>query len=382
MSLGLGLSLMLATPSPATSPTQYVWNIPKTVPEPIVPANNPMTPEKVELGRYLFYDKRLSVTGKFACASCHEQKFAFTDNRAVAIGATGERHPRNSMSLTNVAYNSVLTWANPVMTQLEAQALVPLFGEHPIEMGLGGRDEAVLATLRQDVNYQTRFATVFGTSRSTSPDKVINWQTITQAIAAFERNLTSFDSPFDRFRYGKDKTAISDSAKRGEKLFLSEDLECFHCHGGFNFSDSTLHRRSRLTEIAFHNTGLYNLDEKGSYPPNNIGIAEITHQPQDMGKFKAPTLRNIELTAPYMHDGSIATLEGVIDHYRMGGRVIHSGEYAGVGSTNPLKSQFVSGFEMTDSQQQDLIAFLKSLTDRSFIENPKLGDPWVQESGE
>ena len=198
---------------------------------------------------------------------------------------------------------------------------------------------------------------------------------LTKALASFERNLIAFNSPYDRYRFGGDKRAISESAKRGERLFHSESLECFHCHGGFNFSDSVKHERLAFTEIAFHNTGLYNIGGKGYYPPNNTGVYEITQQPSDMGRFKAPTLRNIALTAPYMHDGSIATLEEVIEHYRVGGRTLHSGEYAGIGSQNPLKSHFISGFEISETEKQDLLAFLHSLTDESFIQNPALSDP-------
>ena len=127
--------------------------------------------------------------------------------------------------------------------------------------------------------------------------------------------------------------------------------------------------------MAFHNTGLYNLDANGAYPPNNIGVKEITSNPSDMGHFRAPTLRNIALTAPYMHDGSIASLSEVIDHYAAGGRTVSEGPYAGVGSENPLKSSFVQGFSLAAGEKEDLIAFLESLTDETFIHNPALSDP-------
>lgn len=365
--LAIGLSQGLAA---SRSAPAYSWNLPAGLPKPVVPADNPMTVAKVELGRHLFYEKRLSVTGTYACASCHEQKRAFTDGQVVGIGATGEKHPRNSMSLTNVAYNSVLTWSNPLMTKLETQALVPLFGEHPIELGMAGREDQILVLLRQDSTYRTLFSAAFGANKS-----AINLSNLLKALASFERSLISLNSPYDRYRFGGDRTAISAAAKRGEALFNSERLECFHCHGGLNFSDSMQHERSAFTEIAFHNTGLYNVDARGGYPPNNTGVYEITQNPTDMGRFKAPTLRNIALTAPYMHDGSIATLEAVIDHYRVGGRTLHSGEYAGVGKENPFKSHFVSGFEITQAEKQDLLAFLHSLTDSSFTSNPAFSAP-------
>ncbi|MEO0541940.1 MAG: di-heme enzyme, partial [Cyanobacteria bacterium P01_A01_bin.105] len=165
----------------------------------------------------------------------------------------------------------------------------------------------------------------------------------------------------------------------GEVLFNSERLECFHCHGGLNFSDSTHHERSGFTEIAFHNTGLYNIDGSGAYPPNNTGVQEITHNASDMGKFKAPTLRNIALTAPYMHDGSIATLSEAIAHYAAGGRTIADGPNAGIGSQNPLKSSFIQGFSLTATEKDDLLAFLQSLTDTTFTTNPRLSSPYVSD---
>jgi cytochrome c peroxidase len=354
----VAIAIALSLSQAIASPTDFHWNIPTKVPPPIAPANNPMTPAKIDLGRHLFYEKRLSSTGEMSCATCHNQKHAFTDGRSTALGTTGEAHPRNAMGLTNVAYNATLTWANPKMSQLEAQALMPMFGKHPVEMGLTEGAPEVLAYLRQDPDYLRRFEAAFG-------NREISWQTITKAIAAFERNLTSFDSPYDRYRYGHDKTAISAAAKRGEDVFLSAKLQCFRCHSGFNFSDDTKHQRSRPNPPPFHNTGLYNLDNKGAYPEKNTGLYEITHQPDDMGRFKTPTLRNIALTAPYMHDGSVATLEDAIDHYRLGGRAGQS----------PLKSPFVSGFRLSDREKTDLLAFLNSLTDETFINNPNLSDP-------
>ncbi|MGQ9838450.1 MAG: MbnH family di-heme enzyme [Cyanobacteriota bacterium] len=329
-----------------------------------------MNPAKVQLGRYLFYDRRLSVTGSMSCASCHRQEFAFADNKASAVGATGEVHPRNSMSLTNVGYASVLTWSNPLLRRLEQQSLIPLFGEHPVEMGMVGREKEILQLLKTDPVYQSLFPQAF--AETVEPTLAH----LTQALAAFQRTLISFDSPYDRYRFGGDPKAISAAARRGEQLFNSEKLKCFRCHAGINFSDSTRHEQLQFVEVRFHNTGLYNLDAQGSYPFPNTGIYEITGNLADMGRFKAPTLRNIALTAPYMHDGSIATLEEVIAHYAAGGRTIHEGPLAGVGRYNPWKSEFVTGFEITPQEQAELLAFLHSLTDLSFVTNPDLADPW------
>ncbi len=349
---------------------EFDWGIPYNLPAPLVPADNPMNAAKVQMGRHLFYDPRLSVTGSLSCAGCHHQALAFAEDKAVSVGATGQSHPRNSMSLTNVGYTSVITWSNPLLRSLEQQSLIPLFGEHPVEMGMVGREGEILELLKTDPVYQSLFPQAF------AEDLEPTLAHLTQALAAFQRSLISFDSPYDRYRFGGDPDAISASARRGEQLFNSERLECFHCHGGINFSDSLQHERLRFTEVAFHNTGLYNLDGQGSYPFPNTGIHEITGDPADMGRFKAPTLRNIALTAPYMHDGSVATLADVIAHYAAGGRTIHEGSLAGVGSQNPWKSQFVVGFEITAQEQADLLAFLASLTDSTFVTNPDLADPW------
>ena len=368
--LSVGLSKAMAMDDNLAVATPYDWNLPEWTPKPIVPADNPMTAEKVELGRHLFYEPRLSITGQYSCASCHKQSLAFTDGKPVAIGSTDEKHSRNSMTLANMAYNSVLTWANPLMTNLESQALIPMFGEHPVEMGMVGKERDLIDWMRQDARYQQMFRSAF-----TEDKKPVNVKNMTKALASFERSLVSFKSPYDRYRYMGEQDAISAAAKRGEKLFNSERTECFHCHGGINFSDSVKHENLAFTEVAFHNTGLYNIDGKGGYPVPNTGINEITQEPSDMGRFKVPTLRNIALTAPYMHDGSVATLRDAIAHYQAGGRTISGGEFAGIGSQNPYKSGFIKGFEITESEINDLIAFLQSLTDEEFTTNPKYSNP-------
>jgi cytochrome c peroxidase len=237
-------------------------------------------------------------------------------------------------------------------------------------MGMVGREKQILAMLQNDSKYRQMFTAAFGDTQD-----AISLNNLTKALAAFERTLISVNSPYDSYRFSGDSNAISVAAKRGEKLFNSENLECFHCHGGINFSDSVMHDRLAFVEIAFHNTGLYNIDGQGAYPADNTGVYEITHKPSDMGRFKAPTLRNIALTAPYMHDGSIATLEEAIAHYKAGGRTIPTGKFAGVGSTNPFKSNFISGFTLSEAETQDLLAFLRSLTDETFINNPAFSDP-------
>ncbi len=339
--------------------------VPEGFPDAPVPADNPVTAAKLELGRYLFYDERLSVNETQACASCHLQELAFTDGLTVAEGSTGQLHARNANGLTNVAYNANLTWANPTMTLLEVQALVPLFGDAPVE--LGAADE-VLDRLAGDGEMVDRFDAAY-------PDEGITWDTVTGALATFQRSMISGNSRFDQFAYGNDADALSAAELRGMELFYSESLECHHCHGGFNFTEATTHADSVFDAELFHNTGLYNVDGEGSYPADNTGVFEITGAAEDMGRFRPPTLRNVELTGPYMHDGSIETLEEVLDHYERGGRLIEDGPNAGDGAESPLKSGLVAGFQITDAERSDLIAFLLTLTDEAFVTNPALSDP-------
>jgi cytochrome c peroxidase len=346
------------------------WGLPPGFPAPRVPEDNPMGVSKVDLGRHLFHDQRLSGNGTMACASCHIQARAFTKDRATSVGSTGQTHPRNAMSLTNAAYNTTQTWANPLLTSLEAQALIPMFGTDPVELGLADQESALLARLSADPDYPDRFTRAFG-------DPAITVSRIVQAIAAFQRALISVDSPYDRFFYRGDVSALSESALRGMDLFFSERLECFHCHGGFNFNASSIHATSGFAEAPFFNNGLYNLDGAGAYPAGNRGLYEITLKPEDMGRFKPPTLRNIARTAPYMHDGSLPTLEAVIDHYAAGGRLISEGPLAGDGRANPHKSPFVRGFALTPDERADLLAFLHALTDETFLTDPRFSDPFA-----
>lgn len=361
-----GLALFLAG-RPAT---EYRWNLPASMPPPAVPADNPMSAVKVELGRWLFYDRRLSINGTMSCANCHLQELAFTDARAQALGATGELHPRGSMSLVNAAYGSRLTWANYLLDRLEVQALTPMFGEAPVEMGMAGKDQVIIDLLRTDDRYRELVREAF--PDDADPYSVLN---TVRAIASFVRSIVSFDSAYDHYLQG-DESAMSAAQVRGMNLFFSEKTECFHCHGGFNFTDSSTHASSRIESVGFHNNGLYNIDGQGAYPPGNTGLHELTGEPRDMGRFKAPTLRNIAVTAPYMHDGSIRTLGEVLDHYQQGGRKIAAGPFAGDGSRNPYKSVFVRAFDLTETDREDLLAFLGALTDESVRSNPDFSNPY------
>jgi len=363
----------------AATPEAWVWDIPDTVPEPRVPEDNPMTAEKVELGRFLFYDKRLSANETQSCGSCHLQELAFTDGLPQAEGSTGQIHPRGSMSIANSAYAASLTWANESLVLLERQALVPIFGENPVELGMANMENELLRRMREDARYPEMFAAAF-------PDEQepISLDGITKAIAAFQRQVTSFNSPVDRWQQG-DRTALSESAQRGLALFfggtseagVDDAFECFHCHGGFLFSQSSDDAGQVFDQKFFMNNGLYNLDADGSYPPGNEGLFEMTGDPNDKGRFKPPSLRNVAVTSPYMHDGSIETLEEVLDHYARGGRLIESGPNAGDGKDNPNKSAFLNGFVMSEREKQDIVAFLHALTDENLLTNPAYSDPFA-----
>ena len=364
-------ALMVARIAQAQEPA-FQWNIPAPFPKPPVPSDNPMSTVKVELGRRLFYDKRMSVNGKESCASCHRQEFAFTDGKARAEGATGEMHPRGSMSLANVAYNPALTWADPSVHELEDQALIPMFGTDPIELGMTGQEEKFLGAVRRDTAYQRLFPRAF------PGDAPVTMANVVRAIAAFERTIISMGSPYDRYRYGGEANAISESAKRGETFFFSGQRgSCFQCHSGWNFNGDLRYEGRPDAKAAFFNTGLYNVAGPYSYPAPNTGLHHATNKPEDVGKFRVPTLRNVAVTAPYMHDGSAKTLSDVIDHYAAGGRTISSGPYAGVGHDNPNKAPNVHGFTISADEKRDLIAFLESLTDSAFLTNPALSDPFI-----
>ena len=322
-----------------------------------------MTVEKVTLGRSLFYDPRLSGPGTFSCATCHRPELAFTDGRGQALGVTGMRHPRGAMSLANVAYSATLAWADVTLTALEDQALVPIMNETPVEMGVRGREAEVLARFTAATKDRERFAAAF----PNDPNPV-RFTRMAQALAAFERTLISGDSAYDRFVYRDDQSALSPAARRGMTLFFSERLGCSFCHGGFTFSGPTHWQGSPDVEPVFHNTGLYNLPDAkgrpGGYPADNLGLREHTRRKRDTGMFRAPTLRNIAVTAPYMHDGTIASLEGVLDHYAQGGR-----------TSSPRKSPRLSGFTLSEGEKAEVIAFLHALTDELFLDDPRLGPP-------
>jgi cytochrome c peroxidase len=337
---------------------EYKWNLPSGFTPPPVPADNPMTAAKAELGRHLFYDKRMSGNGKQSCASCHVQRLAFTDGKPHGVGSTGEQHPRGSMTLVNVAWSTTLTWGNPNTTTLEEQMHGPMFGTNPVELGLDPGGKTFLKIARKDKRYQQLFRDAYPGDRD--PFTITN---VIHAIACFERTIISARSDWDvdwqrvQLRAGEHlgTPRSSAAARRGEMLFFSEKLACGRCHGGTNFDGTFSTGTVRERGAVFHNNGMAG---------NALGLSEYTQAPEDVGKFKAPTMRNIELTAPYMHDGSLATLEAVVDHYAAGG------------SHAPTQSPLIRGFRLSQRDRDDLVAFLRSLTDIDVTRDPRFSDPW------
>jgi cytochrome c peroxidase len=348
------------------APSTWSLPLPYGFPEPPVPDSNPATPEKFELGRHLFFDERLSANETQACSGCHDPALAFADGLTTSTGSEGAVLSRNSMALVNVAWNSTYTWPNPTLVTLEEQLLVPMFGESPVELGWTGHEAEILARIDDDPQYDELFADAF-------PGEDVSVETVVAALATFVRGLTSADSPYDRYLAGE---PLDPAAERGLILFFSEKAECYHCHSGPTFSVAFASKDRPDPGNAFFNTGLYNVDGQGAYPPNNQGLIEFTDQDYDMGRFRAPTLRNLRWTAPYFHDGSGATLDDVIDHYDVGGRTVE-GDYAGVGAESPLKDPLVRPMNLTDSERADLLAFLDALNDPSFVEQPAFTDPWA-----
>lgn len=306
-----------------------------------------MTQAKVALGLRLFADSRLSRDGTLACRTCHQPERAYTDGRAHAKGANGVALKRGAMSLANVAYNLAFTWADPRLKSLEAQMRIPL--SNPKEMGLSAEGMPALKRLSQDADYRQGFAAAFS-----GPGPALSFKHLIEAIACYERTLISGRSAFDRYVFDDERSALTPAAKRGLNLFYSPRIGCVACHSGINFSGPIAALGAKPQSPRFANTGLYNLPG-GRYPAEDRGLIEVTHRASDEGRFRVPTLRNIELTAPYMHDGSLATLAAVLDHYSEG---THASVY---------RDPSVHALHLTEYEKANLIAFLESLTDREFV---------------
>jgi cytochrome c peroxidase len=327
-----------------------------------VPADNPQTPEKVALGKRLYEEKRFSSDGTVSCATCHDPAKGFADGIPLAEGVGKQRGTRNSPTVLNAAYYSTQFWDGRRAT-LEEQAKDPLV--NPIEHGLKSH-EPILQVIRSDLSYPPAFSSVFGIQA-----KDITIDHVVQAIAAFERTVVAGDSPFDRYLYGGDKTAMSAAAIRGLEIYRTKG-RCQDCH-------AIGQTEAIFTDNKFHNLGVgFKRIEKNFMPVANafkkakeagknvdesvltnaeaseLGRFVVTLRPTDIGAFKTPTLRNVTVTAPYMHDGSIATLEEVIELYDRGG------------DKNPLLASGIRPLNLTPQEKADLVEFMKALTSPGF----------------
>jgi cytochrome c peroxidase len=320
------------------APTPYVLTKPTGWPDIIIPPDNPMTVEGVALGRRLYYDPILSGDSTQACASCHAQDFAFTDNGLqFSEGIDGIKGGRNAPGVINVAWLPSLFWDGRAGS-LEEQAMGPV--PNPIEMHLAWKEAAT--RLKKHPIYPALFAAAF-------PGYEIDSTLVTKAIAQFERTLISGGSKYDSVK--NLQGFLTDAQLRGHDIYFSEIGDCFHCHG-----------TRLLTDNLFHNNGLDSVI-------TDKGLGAITMNPNDDGKFKSPTMHNIMLTAPYMHDGRFATIEEVIDFYSEGVKFSST--------IDPLMKNVGSGGIQLDSMQKaDLIEFLKTFTDKGFVTNPEYSSPF------
>lgn len=290
--------------------------VPAGLPAIPYPKENPATEAKIKLGKQLYFDKRLSSDNTISCASCHDPEKGWSNGDAVATGVDGQKGGRSAPTIINSAYTKLHFWDGRAGS-LEEQAVGPI--QNPIEMNM--KMDAALDRLNKIPGYKEQFQAVFGTDATE--------EAVGKAIAAYERTILSGDAPYDRFKAGQ-KDALSESAQRGMKLFFGKAV-CSSCHTGGSFTDQ-----------AFHNIGV------GMDKPNpDKGRQAISGLEGDTGSFKTPTLREIARTAPYMHDGSLKTLEDVVEHYNKGG------------IDNPYLDEEIFPLKLTDQEKKDLVTFMK-----------------------
>lgn len=304
-----------------------LMEIPKGFPDIDFPEGNEFSKARWDLGKRLFFDEALSLDSTVSCATCHKPELAFSDDIAFSLGVADRVGTRNAPTLANIAYHPYFTREGGVPT-LEMQVLVPVQEHNEFDFNI----VLIADRLKQDSIYMQMAQSAY--------DREVDAFVITRALACFERSLLSGYSLYDQYASHGKEDALSASAIRGMDLFFSEKTNCFRCHNGFDFSN-----------YAFENNGLYiEYEDEGRF--------RLTGNESDRALFKVPSLRNIELTSPFMHDGSLNTLEEVIEHYQSGGK------------NHPNKSNFIQPLNLSESEKTDLINFLKSLTDEYFISNP------------
>lgn len=294
----------------AAATPEFRWTLPDGVEAPRVPADNAMLDAKVALGRRLFYDADLSIDGTMACATCHEQQRGFADGNATHAGVHGDPGRRNVPGLANVAWRRSLTWGDPRITTLEEQALVPLIGTTPVEMRMAGSEPELVRRLGNDACYRRMFQAAF-------PDRDgrIDQANVTRALAAFQRTLISLDAPVDR----------GEAPAEGARIFAAK---CASCHAGRDFTDDHFHRLGRVAAA-------------------DRGLGEVTERASDDGAFRTPSLRNVAVTGPWLHDGSAQTLAQAL-------------------AAHP---------DADPADTPELLAYLAALTDGRFLADPRFGYP-------
>ena len=344
--------------------------------EPQVPRHFPRWPdqhptataEQVELGRWLFYDRRLSIDGSRSCGICHDQVRGFADGLSRGVGIDNALLNLNSPSVFNIAWRTELTWFNQ-LSSVESHMMGPLFANHPIEMGLTEE------LLHERLNGFERYSSLFKEAFPSDVEPITTKNTIT-AIAAFTRSIISSNSRYDQ--YLKGFLQLTSQEEQGMELFFSDQLKCSECHGGVFFDEpSTVVGTSQ--RHGYFNTGLYNIDGNGTYPDSAQGLIELTGDPTHMGVFRVPTLRNLESTYPWMHDGSEIDLRNIIRNYAAGGRVIQTGVNAGDGRLNPYKSDIIQGFDITGDEIDAVLAFLDALNDEVLLTDERYASPFCIE---
>jgi len=329
-------------------PENYELDYPDYLGQIEIPEDNPMTVQGVELGRRLFFDPILSADSTMSCSTCHNPAQSFTDGLATSPGIDGDLGTRSSMSLINIAFvNNGLNWNGSAQT-LEEQALEPVINV----VELHETWPNVISKLQRHQAYPQLFREAFGISDRDEMTK----EQAAKAIAQFERTLISYNSKYDQIRYGTGVFYEEDEINGRDLFFfeLATGLDhpgCSHCHGGVQFA-----------EPSFFNNGITEAATFADFPDKGLG--EVTNVASDNGLFRPPSLRNIALTAPYMHDGRFATLEEVLDHYKSGGH------------PSPNVNANIRPFTLSDEDRDNLIAFLNTLTDTSFINNPAFQNPF------
>jgi len=350
------------------STTFSAFAAPLGLPKVPIPSDNPQTEAKIKLGDKLFHEKRFSSTGEVSCSNCHVKEKTFTDGLKVSEGIKKLTGTRNAPTVVNAAYFTSLFWDGREPS-LERQATQPFL--NPVEMNLPNHDP-ILKIVRRDPEYAQAFKKVFGKA-----GEAITIKEVTQAIAAFERTLVSGESPFDRWYFGTEKAAISPDAKRGFEVFLTQG-RCVSCHTVEQdhalFTDSKFHNIGvGFTKIAkdvdkmavsylqaAHKGESVDIKVLTNENVSELGRFAVTRKISDLGAFKTSTLRNIAKTAPYMHDGSLETLEEVVDFYNNGGKVEEEDPEV------PFLSGGIRPLDLSDEQKADLEAFLKTLTSPNY----------------